>query len=68
MAEEVPLHISLPVGWEYKYSPMAEIINGNPGKFIVNRSDAPVASDIRITIGENDPPVLTGARFPPLSP
>lgn len=65
MAEEVPLHISLPIGWEYKYSPMAEIINGDPGKFIVNRSDAPVASDIRITIGENDPPVLTGARFPP---
>ncbi|MAH98502.1 MAG: hypothetical protein CMA12_04015 [Euryarchaeota archaeon] len=65
MAEEVPLHISLPVGWEYKYSPMSEIIHGNPGQFTVNRSDAPVASDIRITIGENDPPVLTGARFPP---
>jgi len=65
IAEEVPLHITLPSGWEYKYSPMSEIIHGNPSHFIVNRSEAPVASDIRITIGENNPPVLTGARFPP---
>ena len=62
--EEVPISIGLPEGWEYKFSPMSEIIHGSPGSFTVNRSEAPVAYDIRITIGENIPPVISASRFP----
>ena len=62
--EEVPLEVSLPEGWEYKFSPMAEIIEGEPNRFTVNRSAAPVAHDIRITIGENLPPTISASRFP----
>ncbi len=64
MIEEVPLTVNLPVGWEFRFSPMSEIIEGDPGAFTVNRSDAPVAYDIRITIGENEPPGITTSRFP----
>ena len=62
--EEVPLEVSLPDGWEFKYSPMAEIIEGEPNRFTVNRSEAPVAYDIRVTIGENLPPTISATRFP----
>ncbi len=61
--EEVPIRIGLPDGWEFKFSPMSEIINGNPRNFTVNRSEAPVAYDIRITIGENMPPTISASRF-----
>tara|TARA_Y100000588_G_C14264936_1_gene929422 strand:- start:1119 stop:3254 length:2136 start_codon:yes stop_codon:yes gene_type:complete len=64
MIEEVPISIGLPEGWEFKFSPMSEIIHGNPGGFTVNRSEAPVAYDIRITIGENIPPTMLASRFP----
>ncbi|MBI88007.1 MAG: hypothetical protein CMB67_03140 [Euryarchaeota archaeon] len=64
MIEEVPLTVNLPVGWEFRYSPMFEIIEGEPGVFTINRSDAPVAYDIRITIGENEPPGISTSRFP----
>ncbi len=62
--EEVPISIGLPEGWEFKFSPMSDIIYGNPGGFTVNRSEAPVAYDIRITIGENIPPTILASRFP----
>ena len=43
LIEEVPLRVSLPEGWEFKFSPMSEIISGSPGAFVVDRSQAPVA-------------------------
>ncbi len=67
LIEEVPLRVELPEDWEFKYSPMSEIISGSPGAFVVNRSQAPVAHDIRITIDRNVPPIISAARFPPTS-
>ena len=67
LIEEVPLRVSLPEGWEFKFSPMSEIISGSPGAFVVDRSQAPVAYDIRITIDRNMPPVLSAISFPQIS-
>jgi len=64
LIEEVPLEVNLPDGWEFKFSPMAEIIEGEPNRFTVNRSEAPVAYDIRVTIGTNLPPTISATRFP----
>jgi len=64
LIEEVPLIIQLPDDWEFRYSPMSEVISGNPGLFTVNRSQAPVAHDIRITITQNMPPIISAARTP----
>ena len=64
LIEEVPLHISLPENWEFRYSAMSQIIDGEPNNFVVNRSNSPVASNIRITIGENFPPSLSASRYP----
>ena len=43
---------------------MQEIIDGVPNSFTVNRSDAPVASNIRISIGLNEPPNIVGNESP----
>jgi len=67
LIEEVPLRVSLPEGWEFKFSPMSEIITGSPGAFFVDRSQAPVAYDIRITIDRNMPPILSAISFPQIS-
>ncbi|GIS50010.1 MAG: hypothetical protein Ct9H90mP24_3020 [Methanobacteriota archaeon] len=67
LIEEVPLRVSLPEDWEFKYSPMSEIITGSPGAFFVDRSQAPVAYDIRITIDRNMPPILSATSFPQIS-
>jgi len=64
IVEEVPLEIQLPDYWEYRYSPMSEVISGSPGIFTVDRSQAPVAYDIRITITENIPPIIAASRSP----
>ncbi len=63
LIEEVPLTITLPTPWEYRYSAMEDIIEGMPGEFVVNRSAAPVASNIRISLGENEPPGAYGNRL-----
>ena len=60
--EEVPLMVYLPNDWEYKYSAMGEIFSGEPGEFIVNRSAANVASNIRVTISNNQMPNALGYR------
>ena len=60
--EEVPLMVFLPNDWEYKYSAMGEIFSGKPGEFIVNRSEANVASNIRVTISNNQMPNALGYR------
>ena len=67
LIEEVPLRVSLPDDWEFKFSPMSEIITGSPGAFFVDRSQAPVAYDIRITIDRNIPPILSATSFPQTS-
>ena len=67
LIEEVPLRIHLPEDWEFKFSPMSEIITGSPGAFFVDRSQAPVAYDIRITIDRNTPPLLSATSFPQIS-
>ncbi len=67
LIEEVPLRVSLPENWEFKFSPMSEIITGSPGAFIVDRSQAPVAYDIRITIDRNMPPLLSATSSPQIS-
>ncbi len=54
--EEIPLRVTLPGFWEFRYSAMLEIIEGEPNNFTVFRHQAPVASDIRITLGKNQPP------------
>ena len=64
LIEEIPLQIKLPESWEFRYSAMSEIINGEPNNFVINRSESPVASNIRITIGENFPPSLSASRYP----
>ena len=60
--EEVPLRIILPGQWELRYSAMQSGIEGSPGDFTVFRHQAPVASDIRITLGENMPPNAIAER------
>ena len=60
--EEVPLRIILPDQWELRYSAMQSVIEGSPGDFTVFRHQAPVASDIRITLGENMPPNAIAER------
>ena len=67
LIEEVPLRVSLPEDWEFKFSPMSDIITGSPGEFFVDRSQAPVAYDIRITIDRNMPPILSASSFPQIS-
>ena len=46
---------------------MSDIITGRPGAFFVDRSQAPVAYDIRITIDRNMPPILSASSFPQIS-
>jgi len=60
--EEVPLRVILPDQWELRYSAMQSVIEGSPGDFTVFRHQAPVASDIRITLGENMPPNAIAER------
>ena len=62
LIEEIPLNIILPSDWEYTYSAMEEIIEGNPGNFLINRSEANVASNIRVTISPNFSPNALGFR------
>jgi len=70
--EEIPLRVTLPGDWEFRYSAMLDIIEGSPNDFTVFRQQAPVASDIRITLGQNQPPDAlsirqTGGSVIPLS-
>ncbi|MEE3113831.1 MAG: hypothetical protein VX303_02775 [Candidatus Thermoplasmatota archaeon] len=67
LIEELPLSITLPENWEVQFSPMIEIFSGEPRNFTVNRTQAPVAYNIRITIGENFPPSISASRFPTTS-
>jgi len=67
LIEEIPLSITLPENWEVQFSPMIEIFSGEPRNFTVDRSQASVAYDIRITIGENFPPSISASRFPATS-
>ena len=60
--EEIPLRVTLPENWELRYSAMLEIIEGSPGDFTIHRQDAPVASDIRISLGKNSPPNANAER------
>ena len=60
--EEIPLRITLPDQWEFRYSAMQSVIEGSPSDFTVFRHQAPVASDIRITLGENMPPNAIAER------
>ena len=60
--EEIPLRITLPGQWEFRYSAMQSVIEGSPSDFTVFRHQAPVASDIRITLGENMPPNAIAER------
>ncbi|HIL44509.1 MAG TPA: hypothetical protein EYG36_05760, partial [Candidatus Poseidoniales archaeon] len=60
--EEIPLRVTLPGDWEFRYSAMLDIIEGSPNDFTVFRQQAPVASDIRITLGENMPPNAIAER------
>jgi len=60
--EEIPLRITLPGQWEFRYSAMQSVIEGSPRDFTVFRHQAPVASDIRITLGENMPPNAIAER------
>ena len=63
LIEEVPLTISLPTPYEYRYSAMQDVIDGAPNQFTINRSAVPVASDIRISIGTNMPPNIIANRL-----
>jgi len=60
--EEVPLTISLPQPWEFRYSAMQTIIEGTPSEFTVYRGQSPVYTDIRISIDENQAPVIAAER------
>ena len=60
--EEIPLRVTLPENWEFRYSAMLEIIEGSPGDFTIHRQDAPVASDIRISLDRNSPPNANAER------
>jgi len=62
LIEEIPLQVILPSGWEYTYSAMEEIFEGDPGIFFVNRNESNVASNIRVTISPNQPPIASGYR------
>ena len=61
--EEIPLNVILPSPWEFRYSAMQSIIEGTPNDFIVNREQASVTSDIRITLGENVHPTNIASRL-----
>jgi hypothetical protein len=63
LIEEVPLNVVLPSGWEYTYSAMEEVFEGDPGDFSVNRGEANVASNIRVTISPNQVPSALGYRL-----
>ncbi len=60
--EEIPLRVLLPSPWEFRYSAMQSVIEGAPNDFTVFRHQAPVSSDIRITLGENSPPSTIASR------
>ncbi|MBP51338.1 MAG: hypothetical protein CMA68_04600 [Euryarchaeota archaeon] len=60
--EEVPLTISLPYPWEFRYSAMQPIVEGTPSEFTVYRDQSPVYTDIRISIDENQAPIISAER------
>ena len=62
LIEEIPLQVILPSDWEYTYSAMEEIFEGDPGIFFVNRNESNVASNIRVTISPNQPPIASAYR------
>ena len=62
IVEEVPLRVVLPGTWEYRFSAQSAVITTNDEGFTVDRSLVPVSSDIRISLGVNEPPIASALR------
>ena len=60
--EDVPMSIILPHPWEYRFSPQSSIMTPTEGGFIVDRSSSPVATNIRISLDTNVPPLASAVR------
>ena len=57
--EDSPIRVILPEPWEVRHSPQLSLIDGQPGDFTVRRSATGVATDVRVTLGENQPPSIS---------
>ena len=62
IVEEVPLRVILPGTWEYRFSSQAAVISNNDDGFTIDRSLVAAFSDIRISLGVNEPPVASALR------
>ena len=62
IVEEIPLVVSLPGTWEYRFSAQSSVIIAADNGFTVDRSKVGAVSDIRISLGTNEPPVASAVR------
>ena len=62
IVEEVPLRVILPGTWEYRFSAQSAVITNNDDGFTIDRSLVAAFSDIRISLGINEPPVASALR------
>ena len=62
IVEEVPLRVILPGTWEYRFSAQSAVISNNDDGFTIDRSLVAAFSDIRISLGINEPPVASALR------
>lgn len=71
--EAAPLKVVLPEPWEVRYGPQLSLLTGDPDEFVVDRGATAVATDLRFTLGQNQPPSISvdiedgTERFLPLS-
>ena len=57
--EELLIRVILPDSWEFRHSPQRSLVEGEPGDFTIDRGATSVATDVRITLGENQPPSIS---------
>ena len=61
--ESIPLHVDLPDGWEVRYSPQQQLLEGETWSFSIIRANSPVTGTISVSLGENQPPVAEGRLY-----
>ena len=61
--ESIPLHVDLPDGWEVRYSPQQQLLEGETWSFSITRANSPVTGTISVSLGVNQPPVADGQLY-----
>ena len=56
------MRVVLPGTWEYRFSAQSAVISSNDDGFTIDRSLVAASSDIRISLGVNEPPIASALR------